>query len=57
MPVASAPEGIVELAKKRWAAKQAKDWAGADAIRKELSAAGWSMLDGKDGYNLEPVKK
>ena len=51
------PVEIVRLADKRWAAKQAKDWAGADTLRKELTSAGWSMLDGKDGYKLEPVKK
>ena len=51
------PAAITTLADKRWAAKQAKDWAGADALRKELAAAGWSMLDGKDGYKLEPLKK
>lgn len=51
------PAEITALADKRWAAKQAKDWAGADALRKELTAAGWSMLDGKDGYKLEPLKK
>jgi cysteinyl-tRNA synthetase len=48
---------ISTLAEKRWAAKQAKDFATADALRKELAAAGWSMLDGKDGYKLEPLKK
>ncbi len=57
LPVATAPAAITTLAEKRWAAKQAKDWAGADALRKELADAGWSMLDGKDGYKLEPVKK
>ena len=31
--------------------------ATADALRKELAAAGWSMLDGKEGYKLEPLKK
>ena len=51
------PGEIAVLADRRWAAKQAKDWAGADALRKELTAAGWSMLDGKDGYKLEPLKK
>ncbi len=39
------------------AAKQAKDFAAADALRQELAAAGWSMLDRKDGYTLEPVKR
>jgi cysteinyl-tRNA synthetase len=57
LPKAEIPASITALADKRWAAKQAKDWAGADALRKELTAAGWSMLDGKDGYKLEPVKK
>jgi cysteinyl-tRNA synthetase len=57
LPKAEVPAAITALAEKRWAAKQAKDWAGADALRKELTAAGWSMLDGKEGYKLEPVKK
>ena len=51
------PAEITALAEKRWAAKQAKDFADADALRKELTAAGWSMLDRKDGFTLEPVKK
>ncbi|HEY0968229.1 MAG TPA: cysteine--tRNA ligase [Opitutaceae bacterium] len=51
------PAEIAALAEKRWAAKQAKDFAAADALRKDLTAAGWSMLDRKDGYSLEPVKK
>ena len=56
-PKAEVPVGIKSLADKRWAAKAAKDFATADALRKELSAAGWSMLDRKDGYSLEPIKK
>ncbi len=51
------PPAIIALGERRWAAKQAKDFAAADALRKELSAAGWSMLDRKDGYSLEPLKK
>jgi cysteinyl-tRNA synthetase len=54
---AAIPSPIDALAKKRWAAKQSKDFATADALRKELTAAGWSMLDNKDSYKLEPVKK
>jgi cysteinyl-tRNA synthetase len=50
------PSHIIALAQKRWAAKQAKDFAAADALRKELATAGWSMLDGKDGYKLEKLK-
>ena len=53
----AAPAEILALAERRWVAKQAKDFAAADALRKELAAAGWSMLDRKDGYSLEPQKK
>jgi len=55
-PKADIPAAIAAIAEKRWSAKQAKDFAAADALRKELTAAGWSMLDRKDGYSLEPVK-
>jgi cysteinyl-tRNA synthetase len=60
VPVAAkteAPAPITALAEKRWAAKQSKDFASADALRKEIAAAGWSMLDRKDGYSLEPTKR
>ena len=53
----SVPSSITALAEKRWTAKQAKDFAAADALRKELATAGWSMLDRKDGYSLEPIKR
>ena len=56
-PKADIPAAITALAEKRWAAKQAKDFAAADALRKDLAAAGWSMLDSKTDYKLEPVKK
>jgi len=56
-PKIDAPDQITALAEKRWAAKQAKDFATADALRKELAAAGWSMLDSKTDYKLEPLKK
>lgn len=56
-PVADVPAAISALAEKRWAARKAKDFATADQLRAELAAAGWAMLDGKDGYKLEPLKK
>ncbi|MDO8542404.1 MAG: cysteine--tRNA ligase [Opitutaceae bacterium] len=52
-----APAAVNAIAERRWAAKQIKDFATADALRNELTAAGWSMLDRKDGYSLEPLKK
>ena len=57
IPQQAAPKQVQLLADKRWTAKQAKDFATADALRKELAAAGWSMLDRKDGYSLEPLRK
>ncbi len=54
---AALPAAVVDLANRRWEAKLAKDFAAADALRRELAAAGWSMLDGKEGYKLEPLKK
>jgi cysteinyl-tRNA synthetase len=55
--IIAVPGEVVTLAEKRWAARQAKDFKAADALRQELAAAGWSMLDGKDGYRLEPLKR
>lgn len=49
---ADIPEDIKELAEKRYQAKLQKDWATADAIRKELSDKGYSIADTKDGYKL-----
>jgi cysteinyl-tRNA synthetase len=52
-----APTEIKELAAQRWAAKQAKQWAEADRLRQELAGRGWSMLDSKTEYKLEPARK
>ncbi len=49
------PANIQSLADARWAAKLGKDWGQADLLRKELTAAGWEMKDGKDSYVLQPV--
>ncbi len=51
----TAPAEIVAMAESRAAAKAAKDWATADALRSEIDAAGWTVLDSKDGYKI--VKK
>ncbi|MDR2673287.1 MAG: cysteine--tRNA ligase [Opitutaceae bacterium] len=56
-PKTGVPDEIATLAEQRWAAKKAKDFAAADQLRARLAAAGWTMLDGKDGYKLEPAKK
>lgn len=51
----TAPAEIIALADTRAAAKAAKDWATADALRNQIDAAGWSIVDTKDGAKL--VKK
>jgi len=53
---ADVPADVQALADRRWAAKQVKDFAAADALRREIAAAGWSMLDRKDGFSLEKAK-
>jgi cysteinyl-tRNA synthetase len=42
----------LELLDRRQAARAAKDWAAADAIRDELAALGWTVRDGPDGAEL-----
>lgn len=54
-PKVDAPEEIKELAKKRWEAKQSKDWATSDQLRDELQERGWKILDSKEGFELEPL--
>lgn len=47
------PAEVREIAEKRFAARKAKNWAESDALRNELAAKGWSVLDSKDGYTLK----
>ena len=54
--VGTAPDEVQKLATERWVAKQAKNWAEADVLRKKLAEAGWSMKDGKDGSILERLQ-
>ncbi len=50
-PSAVPPE-IQALAQRRWDAKLAKNWDEADALRRQLSALGWTIKDGKDGFEV-----
>lgn len=49
---AGIPLEVQAVAEKRWAARLAKDWPAADALRADLTALGWSMKDGKESYTL-----
>ena len=48
-----APPEIRALADARGAARRAKDWATADALRAEIEAAGWKVVDAASLYSLE----
>jgi cysteinyl-tRNA synthetase len=43
------------LAKKRWEAKQNKDYAKADSLRKSLQDYGWDVKDTPSDYELFPI--
>ena len=49
------PAEIRALAEERWAARSAKDWASADALRARLAEHGWAMKDGREGYQLTKI--
>lgn len=51
------PTAVVDLATERLTARQQKDWATADALRDEISAQGWQVLDTADGFELEPLSQ
>ncbi len=54
-PATEAPAAIVALAQERVAAKKAKDFARADALRNEVKAAGWIIEDTAAGPKLKPL--
>ena len=49
------PADVMELVEKRAAAKKAKDWATADALRAEITAKGWAVKDTAQGPQLSRI--
>ena len=49
------PPEVSALAGARAEARAAKDFALADEIRDRIADAGWSVIDGPDGWRLEPA--
>lgn len=49
------PAEILDRARARDEARALKDWAAADAIRDELTAAGWLVEDTVDGTQVRPA--
>ncbi|MGN0651893.1 MAG: cysteine--tRNA ligase, partial [Gemmiger sp.] len=50
-----APAEVLALVEERAAAKKAKDWAKADAIRAQLTELGWSVADTAKGPQLSKI--
>lgn len=51
----SAPPEVVSLAQARVAARAAKDYAESDRLRDAITAAGWTVRDTADGFDLVPA--
>ena len=52
---AGAPQEVVDLADRRAEARATKDFAKADALRAEIVALGWTVVDEPGGWRLEPL--
>ena len=46
------PAEVQSLAEQRWQAKQNKEWAASDVLRKQIADLGWAIKDSKDGYEI-----
>jgi cyanophycinase-like exopeptidase len=46
------PDAVVELARRRAAARASKNWTESDRLRDEIGAHGWTVQDSKDGSRL-----
>ena len=49
------PDAIRDAARRRSEARAARNWPAADALREEIEAAGWRVIDAGTDYRLEPV--
>ena len=49
------PDDVRRLIEERGAARDARDWARADAIRDELATLGWEVQDGARGSTARPI--
>ncbi len=52
---ADIPDNIHDLAKARLTARTDKDWAESDRLRDEIAAAGYTVKDTPEGYELKKV--
>jgi hypothetical protein len=54
-PAADPPDEIVALASARAVARATRDWGRADALREDIEAAGWRVIDRGTEFDLEPA--
>lgn len=52
----SLPDDIRRRLDERSAARRARDWARADALRAELAGLGWEVQDGPEGSTARPMR-
>jgi cysteinyl-tRNA synthetase len=50
------PAAVRELVAERQAAREAKDWAAADALREKIQAQGYVVEDRKEGPLIKPLE-
>lgn len=48
------PAEVAELAARRQDARERRDWAAADELRRQIAASGWQIRDTPDGPVVEP---
>ncbi len=51
----SIPAHVLKLAQERDAARKAKDWKKADALRSALTKEGYTVVDTSDGFEINPL--
>jgi cysteinyl-tRNA synthetase len=56
-PARAVPSDVEALVADRIAARSVRDFARADAIRDELAARGWDVVDGPDGSVVQPRER
>jgi len=53
-PRIQVPDDVRALAEARWTARSSRNWAESDRLREVIREQGWTMLDGKESYTLQP---
>ncbi len=54
-PTAIIPSDVQELCERRWQAKKDRNYAVADELRRQITTAGFAMLDGRESYTVEKL--